>query len=94
MLLAAAMLFPGTLTLAANARTDYDQHANFVNYKIYSWGTVRMLNPLNELRVKAAVDADEQTSESVVVACSNSFLSQESNEELQLAPYNQPVEDL
>ena len=58
--LTAALLLPGIAAFAASVRTDYDHSANFANYKTYSWGAVTTANPLNEARVKAAVDADLQ----------------------------------
>jgi hypothetical protein len=58
--LAAPFLLSGTLSLAANIRTDYDHSVNFSNYRTYSWGTVKTSNPLNVSRVKAAVDKDLQ----------------------------------
>jgi hypothetical protein len=57
---AAALLLSGTFALANNVRTDYDHGANFSSYHTYSWGTVKTSNPLNEDRVKAAVDKDLQ----------------------------------
>jgi hypothetical protein len=53
-------LLSGTFALANNVRTDYDHGANFSSYHTYSWGTVKTSNPLNEDRVKAAVDKDLQ----------------------------------
>ncbi len=58
LVLTAALLLPGITALAANVRTDYDHSADFANYKTYSWGTVTTANPLNEDRIKAAVNAD------------------------------------
>jgi hypothetical protein len=58
--LTGALLLSGTLALANNVRTDYDHGANFSSYHTYSWGTVKTSNPLNEDRVKAAVDKDLQ----------------------------------
>lgn len=58
--LTAALLFSGTLVQATNVRTDYDHGANLSSYHTYSWGLVKTSNPLNEDRVKAAVDKDLQ----------------------------------
>ena len=58
--LTGALLLSGTLALASNVRTDYDHGANFSSYHTYSWGTVKTSNPLNEDRVKTAVDKDLQ----------------------------------
>jgi uncharacterized protein DUF4136 len=56
----AALLLSGSFALANNVRTDYDHDAKFSSYHTYSWGTVKTSNPLNEDRVKAAVDKDLQ----------------------------------
>jgi len=56
----AALLLCGTFALASNVRTDYDHGANFSNYHTYSWGGVQSSNPLNESRIKTAVDRDLQ----------------------------------
>ena len=59
--LSTALLLAGTSAFAANVRVDYDHTANFANYKTYTWGAVKTSNPLNEDRVKAAVNADLQS---------------------------------
>ena len=49
------------LTAAAFSRdvkTDYDHHANFSEYKTYSWAKVETSNPLWDDRVKEAVDKE------------------------------------
>ena len=56
----AALLLSGTFALANNVRTDYDHGANFSSYHTYSWGGVKASDPLNEPRIKAAVDRDLQ----------------------------------
>lgn len=58
--LATAFVLLETCAIAANIRTDYDHNANFSNYKTYSWATVKTSNPLDEDRVKGAVDRDLQ----------------------------------
>ena len=58
-LLSAAVLL--VLTSAAFSReikVDYDHHANFSQYKTYSWGKVETQNPLWDDRVKEAVDRE------------------------------------
>jgi hypothetical protein len=56
----AIILLSGAFAFAANVRTDYDHNAKFSNYQTYSWGTVKTADPLNEDRVKAAVNKDLQ----------------------------------
>jgi hypothetical protein len=58
--LTAALLLSGTFSQASNVRTDYDHGANFLNHHTYSWGSVKASNPLNEDRVKAAIEKDLQ----------------------------------
>jgi len=58
-LLSAAVLL--VLTSAAFSReikVDYDHHANFSQYKTYSWGKVETQNPLWDDRIKEAVDRE------------------------------------
>jgi len=48
----------GLLTTAwASVTTDYDHHANFSNYKTYSWGQLETGNSLWDQRVKNAIDS-------------------------------------
>lgn len=54
------IVLSGAFAFAANVRTDYNHHAQFSNYHTYSWGTVKTTNPLNEDRVKAAINKDLQ----------------------------------
>jgi hypothetical protein len=68
----AALLLSGSFALANNVRTDYDHGANFSSYQTYSWGTVKTSNPLNEDRVKAAVDKDLQAKGWLLVASGGS----------------------
>src|SRR5260370_1471614 len=39
-------------------KTDYDHHANFSQYKTYSWAKVETASPLWDDRVKEAVDKE------------------------------------
>src|SRR3984893_193384 len=39
-------------------KTDYDRHANFSQYKTYSWAKVETSSPLWDDRVKEAVDKE------------------------------------
>lgn len=55
-----AILLAGLLLAAATTwagvTTDYDRHANFADYKTYSWGKVQTANGLWDDRVKHAID--------------------------------------
>lgn len=57
---AAALFLTTTFALASDVRTDYDHKANLAQFNTYSWGTVKASNPLNEDRIKAAVNSDLQ----------------------------------
>jgi uncharacterized protein DUF4136 len=46
-----------TATAGATIITDYDHHANFSNYKTYSWGRVETANSIWDQRVKNAIDS-------------------------------------
>lgn len=52
-LIAAAMLLIGIAS--ATIITDYDHHANFSNYKTYSWASVETANAMWDQRVKDAI---------------------------------------
>src|SRR6185295_7121663 len=43
--------------LAQQVQTDYDKHANFAQYKTYSWKKIKVNNQLWEPRIKDAVDS-------------------------------------
>jgi len=43
--------------LAQQVRTDFDHHANFSQYKTYSWEDIKPANSLWDARIKNAVDA-------------------------------------
>lgn len=55
-----AIMLTGLLLAAATTwagvTTDYDRHANFADYKTYSWGKVQTANGLWDDRVKHAID--------------------------------------
>lgn len=57
-LLTAALFTFATLAHAADVRTDFNHSANFSQFHTYSWGQVKASNPLNEQRIKRAIDAD------------------------------------
>ena len=42
---------------AQHVQTDFDHHANFSQYKTYSWQEIKDRNPLWDSRIKDAVDA-------------------------------------
>jgi hypothetical protein len=46
--------------LAQQVTTDFDHHANFVQYKTYSWQEIKVKNSLWNDRIKNAVDAQLQ----------------------------------
>src|SRR6266851_4088576 len=43
--------------LAQQVKTDFDHHANFSQYKTYSWQEIKPANSLWDARIKDAVDA-------------------------------------
>jgi Domain of unknown function (DUF4136) len=43
--------------LAQQVKTDFDHHANFSQYKTYSWQAIKPENSLWDARIKSAVDA-------------------------------------
>ena len=43
--------------LAQQVKTDFDHHANFSQYKTYSWQEIKPANSLWDARIKNAVDA-------------------------------------
>lgn len=58
-----AMLLSVLLAAAAfgqDVKTDYDHHADFSNYKTYSWSKVETSNSIWDGRVKDAVDKELQ----------------------------------
>jgi len=42
---------------AQHVKTDFDHHANFSQYKTYSWQEIKPTNSLWDARIKSAVDA-------------------------------------
>jgi hypothetical protein len=52
----AVLLAATTAAFSREIKTDYDHHANFAEYKTYSWAKVEMPDPLWNDRVKEAVD--------------------------------------
>jgi hypothetical protein len=42
---------------AQQVKTDFDHHANFSQYKTYSWQQITPANSLWDARIKSAVDA-------------------------------------
>ena len=55
-LLGAFALMVTVSLFAMDVKTDFDHHANFSNYKTYSWAKVDTPDPLWNDRVKEAVD--------------------------------------
>jgi hypothetical protein len=54
-----AVLLAITLpAFSRDVKTDYDHHANFSQYKTYSWGKIETPNPLWDDRIKEAVDRE------------------------------------
>ncbi len=53
------LFFLATLgaALAQHVQTDFDHHANFSQYKTYSWQEIKPANSLWDARIKNAVDA-------------------------------------
>lgn len=54
--LIAMVLALATAAFSADIKTDFDHHANFSQYKTYSWAKVDTPDPLWNDRVKQAVD--------------------------------------
>ena len=55
---ALASLFLTLPVLAQKVSTDYNHSTNFSQYHTYSWSRVKTSDPLNQDRVKQAVDQD------------------------------------
>jgi len=55
-----AALVLAALASAQDVKTDYDHHANFLQYHTYSWAKVKTSDPLWESRIQEAVDKDLQ----------------------------------
>jgi hypothetical protein len=53
------LFFLATLgaAFAQHVKTDFDHHANFSQYKTYSWQAVKSSNSLWDARIKSGVDA-------------------------------------
>jgi hypothetical protein len=51
-----AMFFVLTVASFAQVKTDYDHHANFGQYKTYSWEKIQTKDPLMVDRIKDAVN--------------------------------------
>ena len=45
------------VAFAQHVKTDFDHHANFSQYKTYSWQEIKPANSLWDARIKNAVDA-------------------------------------
>jgi acylphosphatase len=56
--LIAILLSIAIISFAVDVKTDYDHHANFSQYRTYSWAKVEMPDPLWNDRVKEAVDKE------------------------------------
>ena len=55
----AAVLLASTLpAFSREVKTDYDHHANFSQYKTYSWGKIETPNALWDDRIKEAVNRE------------------------------------
>jgi hypothetical protein len=52
----AILLAMTTAALCREIKTDYDHHANFSQYRTYSWGKVETANPLWDQRIQEVVD--------------------------------------
>jgi hypothetical protein len=59
--LIAMVLALATTAFSADIKTDFDHHANFSQYKTYSWAKVDTPDPLWNDRVKQAIDRALQT---------------------------------
>lgn len=58
LLFAAVLLAFTTAAFSRDIKTDYDHHANFSQYKTYSWGKIETSNPLWDDRIKEAVNRE------------------------------------
>jgi Domain of unknown function (DUF4136) len=47
-----------SVAFSREIKVDYDHHANFSQYKTYSWGKVETQNPLWDDRIKEAIDRE------------------------------------
>jgi hypothetical protein len=54
----AVLLVLTGVAFSREIKVDYDHHANFSQYKTYSWGKVETQNPLWDDRIKEAVDRE------------------------------------
>ncbi len=54
----AVLLALTSIAFSREIKVDYDHHANFSQYKTYSWGKVETQNPLWNDRIKEAVDRE------------------------------------
>jgi hypothetical protein len=54
----AVLLALTSVAFSREIKVDYDHHANFSQYKTYSWGKVETQNPLWDDRIKEAVDQE------------------------------------
>lgn len=54
----AVMLAMASAAFSREIKTDYDHHANFSQYKTYSWGKIETPNPLWDDRIKEAVSRE------------------------------------
>ena len=54
----AVLLVLTSVAFSREIKVDYDHHANFSQYKTYSWGKVETQNPLWDDRIKEAVDRE------------------------------------
>jgi Domain of unknown function (DUF4136) len=54
----AVLLVLTSVAFSREIKVDYDRHANFSQYKTYSWGKVETQNPLWDDRIKEAVDRE------------------------------------
>jgi len=53
----AILLVMVAAAFAQHVQTDFDHHANFSQYKTYSWQEIKPANSLWDARIKSAVDA-------------------------------------
>ncbi|HTU42541.1 MAG TPA: DUF4136 domain-containing protein [Candidatus Aquilonibacter sp.] len=54
----AVLLVLTSVAFSREIKVDYDHHANFSQYKTYTWGKVETQNPLWDDRIKEAVDQE------------------------------------
>jgi hypothetical protein len=54
----AVLLVLTSVAFSREIKVDYDHHANFSQYRTYSWGKVETQNPLWDDRIKEAVDQE------------------------------------